>query len=117
MATAFSNRGTQIVATKTLALQDIKQFTTSGSWRVSRGSFRVVNPHANFGWLQVGCRVECIVHGCCQSLLGCRSLHAVLAALHAAACCASESKTPNNSHSSRMDWQCTLVQLQWWWCV
>ncbi len=53
LAATFGNRGNQIIATKTLSMQDIKQYMTT--YKATRGSFKVTARHSNFGWLQVGC--------------------------------------------------------------
>jgi hypothetical protein len=50
---AFAKQGTRCVATKWASPQDIKQYQTSGVWKVSRGSFNVSTAHTNFAWLQV----------------------------------------------------------------
>jgi hypothetical protein len=53
MSTLFANRGNQIIADKMLSIADIKLHSQNKSLKMSRGSFKVLNQHTAFVWLQV----------------------------------------------------------------
>lgn len=86
LGAAFAKQGTRCVATKWASPQDIKQYQTSGVWKVSRGSFNVSTAHANFAWLQVSLVREPRMSACLYAWGSCHGVLCSVVSIDHTAC-------------------------------